>query len=164
EWLGRNTPEYSAMLAETGQGRWNHRGDARPWLRFCLKAHYQQAATLIRRNEEYGRLFEGIEALQRAHRLPERAQVPLFNAALGFRLTNRLYRSEADVSELVASRDLKRLCDAGLLLAKGERRGRHYLRADQLVRLREECRITRSLGDPYAVAMAETQTPPLPFD
>jgi hypothetical protein len=53
-------------------------------------------------------------------RLPDRASVPLFDAALGFRLTNARYRAEADVTELVDSCDLRRISDAGLLIAIGE--------------------------------------------
>ena len=102
EWLGRNTEEYYAVLAETGQGRWNPMRSALDWVRFCLKAHYQQAATLIRRNEEYGRIFGGVTLIIERERLPERAAIPLFDAALGFRLTNFRYRTDAEVSELVA--------------------------------------------------------------
>ena len=60
EWLGANTNEYYEVLARVGQGNWSPGRSAQPWLRFCLKAHYQQAATLIRRNEEYERLYEKI--------------------------------------------------------------------------------------------------------
>jgi len=60
EWLGRNTEEYYLVLALTGQGAWHPERSAQVWVRFCLKAHHQQAATLIRRNEEYSRLFERV--------------------------------------------------------------------------------------------------------
>jgi Fic family protein len=58
EWLGDNTEHYYAVLAEVGQGKWSPERSALPWVRFCLKAHYQQAATIIRRNDEYSRLFD----------------------------------------------------------------------------------------------------------
>lgn len=41
EWLGANTDQYYAVLAEVGQGKWNPTSDALPWVRFSLKAHYQ---------------------------------------------------------------------------------------------------------------------------
>ena len=110
EWLGRNTQGYYDVLAATGQGRWQPSRDALPWVRFCLKAHYQQAATLVRRNEEYENLFLGIQAIVARDRLNDRAALPLFDAALGLRLTNARYRAETDVSDFTASRDLKRLC------------------------------------------------------
>lgn len=155
EWLGRNTDEYYAVLAETGQGHWNPGRSALAWVRFCLKAHYQQAATLIRRNEEYEGLFEGIVEIVARTKVPERAAVPLFDAALGFKLTNPRYRADAEVSELVASRDLKRLCDANLLHPIGERRGRSYRAAPELQALRQRTRIARPLENPYDVVSRE---------
>src|SRR4029079_14762163 len=41
EYLGRNTPEYYAVLTEVGNGKWQPQRDARPWIRFCLQAHYR---------------------------------------------------------------------------------------------------------------------------
>ena len=168
EWLGRNTEEYYLVLALTGQGAWHPERNAQTWLRFCLKAHYQQAATLIRRNEEYSRLFDKVTALIENAKLPDRASVPLFDAALGFRLTNSRYRVDAEVTELVASRDLKRLCDAGLLTAVGEKRGRIYRASPKLTALRVETRLPRPLENPYELIQrrlrraAANDTPRLP--
>jgi hypothetical protein len=58
EWLGDNTQEYYDVLAATGEGHWNPGRDATAWVQFCIKAHFQQAAKLIRRNEEAGGLYE----------------------------------------------------------------------------------------------------------
>ncbi len=33
EWLGRNAGDYYAILAKTGQGRWNPGNDAHDWMR-----------------------------------------------------------------------------------------------------------------------------------
>ncbi len=151
EWLGANTEEYYNVLALTGQGRWNPSRDATAWVRFCLKGHYQQAATLIRRNEVYEKLYNGIQDITEPLKLPERVNVPLFNAALGLRVTNSRYRTDTDLSDFAASRDLKRLVDLHLLEAKGERRGRTYLAAPQLVQLHHSVRIQRPLEDPYQV-------------
>lgn len=49
EYLGRKTPAYYDVLAEVGAGSWNPGNDARPWVRFCLTAHYRQARTLLGR-------------------------------------------------------------------------------------------------------------------
>jgi len=151
EWLGANTEEYYNVLALTGQDRWNPSRDATAWVRFCLKGHYQQAATLIRRNEVYEKLYNGIQDITEPLKLPERVNVPLFNAALGLRVTNSRYRTDTDLSDFAASRDLKRLVDLHLLEAKGERRGRTYLAAPQLVQLHHSVRIQRPLEDPYQV-------------
>jgi Fic family protein len=168
EWLGENTEEYYLVLAITGQGTWHPERNAQLWMRFCLKAHYQQAATLIRRNEEYARLFDRVVALLEERGLPDRASVPLFDAALGFRLTNARYRGDAEVTELVASRDLKRLCEAGLLVALGEKRGRVYRAALPLTEARAATRMPRPMEDPYELVtrrlrrLAAEETPRLP--
>lgn len=153
EWLGENTQEYYQILALVGQGKWSPDRSALPWIRFCLKAHYQQAATLIRRNEEYERLFEKIIVIAEHNKLPERVHMVLFDAALGFRVTNPRHRAEAEVSEIVASRDLKRLCDVGLFMPFGEKRGRYYRAGEELKIARLVTRIPRPLNDPYDLVM-----------
>ena len=156
EWLGRVTLEYYAVLAEVGRGKWSPQRNALPWLRFCLKSHFHQAATLIRRNEEYENLFEDISAIVKREKLPERVEVPLFDSALGFQLTNTSYRRHADVTDALASRDLKRLCDIGLLLPTGERRGRLYEAGKELQALREGVRRSAPLADPYELVKQTT--------
>ena len=115
EWLGRNTQPYYDILSLTGKGSWAPGNSALPWVRFCLHAHYQQAETLVRRNNEIGRIWDEISKIAKASGLPERAETPLFDAALGYRIRNSKYRSEFEISDVVASRDLKRLCEMGLL-------------------------------------------------
>ena len=152
EWLGRNTLAYYDVLAQVGRGSWHPENDALPWVRFCLKAHYQQAATIVRRNEEMGRMWTEIHELTAGRGLPERCELALIDAALGFRVRNGRYRKENEISEVVASRDLKRLCDAGLLEAVGEKRGRYYVAAAPLLAVRDKCRDRRAVSDPYTIA------------
>lgn len=154
EWLGDNTQEYYQVLAEVGQGRWNPERSALPWVRFCLKAHYQQGQKIIRRNEEYGVIFEKIRELVTRHKLPERMEIPLFDVCLGMRMTNSRYRVETNVTEYVASRDLKRLSELGLLDPQGEARGRWYGPSPTLEGIWRTSRISRVLEDPYQVAAA----------
>jgi Fic family protein len=149
EWLGANTRDYYDVLAQIGQGHWRPQADALPWVRLCLRAHFQQAATLIRRNSEYANLFERIAHLVATHHLPDRSTMPLLDAALGLSITNSWYRRDAEVSEFVASRDLKRLSEVGLLEPLGEKRGRSYQASAELKRHREETRINAPMGDPY---------------
>jgi len=151
EWLGDNTIEYYAVLAETGKGSWNPQRDALGWVRFCIKAHYQQAAKLVRRNEEAANLYEGIMKLIETERLPDRAWVALFDAALGLRVVNSRYRADAEISDYTASRDLKRLSECGLLVPHGEKRTRTYTAAKTIIELRKSTRIRRPLDDPYEI-------------
>lgn len=158
EWLGSNTDDYYAVLADIGQGTWNPRRNASAWVRFCLKAHYQQAATLIRRNEEYEEIFDGLTTILQREKLPDRAAIPLFDAALGFQVTNARYRSDAEVTEFVASRDLKKISETGLLVPRGEKRGRTYAAGHELQMLRQAARRKRRLLDPYQLVAAGAGT------
>ena len=149
EWLGGNTQDYYNVLTEVGQGMWNPSNSALPWVRFCLKAHYQQANTVIRRHEEYEVLFSSIETLVERQGLNERMAVPLFNAALGMRVTNARYQRETEESSHVAGRDLKTLADLALLIPHGEKRGRYYTAGTELRDAREAARRSRTVQDPY---------------
>lgn len=132
EYLGRNTDEYYAVLARVGRGSWQPENDARPWIRFCLNAHFQQVQTLLWRITEAEALWQRCEGIVEARGLPERAIGPLCDAARGLRLRNSLYRtavSESYGSEIdvqTASRDLRSLVAAALLETFGETRGRFY--------------------------------------
>jgi Fic family protein len=148
EYLGRNTAQYYAALAEVGQGAWNPKRDALSWIRFCLSAHYIQARSAKRRLEYTTMIGESVERMLKDRKLPDRAAVSLTNAVLGFKVRNEVYRREADVSLLVASRDLRALRDAGLLKPYGEKRGRYYEAADVLVELRRLKRDAR-IPDPF---------------
>jgi hypothetical protein len=114
---------------------------------------------LLRRNEEYSRIFERITPIITRERVPERAAVPLFDASLGLRLTNSRYRAEAEVSELVASRDLKRLSDAGLLIPIGEKRARYYRAAPELVAIRAASRLPKPVENPYEIVARRVRPP-----
>ncbi len=157
EWLGRNTTAYYEILGVVGQGIWRPENDALPWVRFCLRAHYQQAATLIKRNREIGLVWEQIDRQIKLNSLPERMEIALVNAAFGLRVRNYRYRSDCEISGVVASRDLKRLCEHGLLTPVGERRGRYYIAGDILKQMREKARDKRKAGDPYEIIKADTQ-------
>jgi Fic family protein len=160
EWLGRNTEEYYGVLSEVGHGSWNPKNDALPWIRFCLKAHYQQAATLIRRNQEYENLFGIIDQIVERAEINPRVSIPLFEVALGLRMTNSRYQRVCEVTQYVASRDLKQLSDLGLIQPRGENRGRYYLASRTLKDARNKVRQQKILTDPYALPFAGGETEP----
>jgi Fic family protein len=153
EWLGRNTEAYYSILAEVGQGRWNPARDALPWVKFCLRAHYQQAATLVQRNQAMARAFTELQKLYEAHRLNERMELSLVDAAFGYKIRAGRYQEESQVSAVVASRDLRKLCDLGLLEPVGEKRGRYYIGAQPLRDIYARSQLGRTpVGDPYDLA------------
>lgn len=149
EYLGHNTQEYYAVLAEVGQGSWHPERDPLPWIKFCLTAHYRQAETLLRRTQEAGRLWSELEAEIKRRGLLERMILALHDAAFGYRVRNTTYRKAADVSDAVASRDLAQLVAAGLLVAQGEKRGRFYVAGEWLHKVRAETRLTKVASDPF---------------
>jgi len=149
EYLGHNTQAYYDVLAAVGGGRWSPEREARPWIRFCLTAHYQQAGTLLRRTREMGRLWELLEGEAQRRNLPDRMILALADAALGHRVRNATYRAAAEVAEHVAGRDLKTLADQGLLVAEGEKRGRFYVASPGLLELRARIREEGRIDDPF---------------
>jgi Fic family protein len=170
EYLGRNTLAYYDVLSEVAQGRWSPGNDARPWLRFCLTAHYRQALTLLQRIQEAEALWDRCEQLVRKRRLPDRVVGPLCDAARGWRFRRSMYvktvlssAGEA-ISDDTATRDLRALTDAGLLDPIGERRGRLYQPSDQLreewQRIRSH-RPARGEDDPYELVAGRVR-PRLP--
>ena len=150
EYLGRNTQAYYDVLAEVGQGAWHPENDPLPFVTFCLTAHYRQAETLLRRTEEMGRLWELLEAETGRLGLQERCVFALSDAALGYRVRNATYRGMASVSEQVASRDLQKMVEAGLLVPRGERRGRHYVAGEWLRQVRAATRARKVTTDPFS--------------
>jgi Fic family protein len=150
EYIGYNQQAYYDVLAEVGGGGWNPERSAKPWIRFCLTGHYRQAQTLLRRSAEFERVYDELERLVSLTGLPERTTLALTQAVFGLRVRNASYRASAEISNNLASRDLKALVDAGLLTPEGEKRGRDYLAAPQVQAIRDRLRAPRGRDDPFA--------------
>ncbi|RKF23740.1 Fic family protein [Micromonospora globbae] len=150
EWLGSNTEDYYRVLAITGRGRWNPEGSAHLWVSFNLRAHHMQAQTVARRFQEASAIWSELDALVADEKLPERVTGLLYEAVLGYRVRRPLYIKLAEVEERTATRDLARLTEQGLLEARGERRGRHYVAGPALNDVRRRTRERRRpIEDPY---------------
>lgn len=158
EYLGRNTQNYYDILASVGGGSWAPERDSRPWIRFVLTAHLRQALTLQRRIRDSERVWSELERIIEQRRLPDRMIHAMFDAVVGFRVRNAIYRAtlaeaEEEISEQSASRDFKVMTDLGLLAARGERRGRYYVRSGALSDIYEsvlKARTARDNSDPFA--------------
>ncbi len=164
EYLGRNTERYYEVLGEVGQGHWNPQHDARPWLRFCLTAHYHQARTQLRRIEETERLYAACAEIAEQNGLPDRTTGVLVEAAYGFRLTHSTYKMLVEltagetVSTLTTSRDLRALVDAKLLEPIGQTRGRYYVGEPSLIEERrriQAARAPKETSDPFDLATGQ---------
>ena len=159
EYLGRNTQKYYGVLAEVGGGAWHPENDARPWVRFMITAHLRQARTMLVRIRETERLWVDLERLVRGQRMPERMLMPLYDAAMGFRVRNATYRAsledalEGEITEPTASKDLQRLVEADLLIPHGEKRARFYTASNRVLEIRRSLvagRGRRDDADPFA--------------
>lgn len=150
EYTGRNQQAYYDVLAEVGGGGWNPNHNCQPWVRFCLTAHYRQSRTLLRRTHEIERVYNDLHILITRLGLPERTALALLEALSGLRVRNASYRVSADISNNLASRDLKALVDAGLLVPQGERRGRSYSPSETVKKIRDRHRTTKEVEDPFA--------------
>lgn len=162
EYLGANTQRYYDVLGQVGEGAWNPGNDARPWVRFCLEAHYIQAMSVLRRVRESERMWNDLEALFEKRRdLPERSIQGLFDAALGLRVRNASYRSvlkrfgAEEISHQVATSDLRALVKAGLLEQHGKKRGTYYVAAEPLEEIRNRARERRQPLDAGSLFIAE---------
>lgn len=160
EYLGRNTRDYYETLAEVGKREWHPESDARPWVRFCLTAHYRQAQSVLRRVQAFEQMWSIAAQLASDRRLPERCIGPICEAAYGVRVRRATYRSNVAttygeaIPDQTASRDLRALVNAGLFVPIGDTRGRFYVPSDDLsaawhaVRLQ---RPPRGADDPFDV-------------
>ena len=165
EYLGRNTQSYYDVLAQVGQGSWQPQNDARPWVRYALTAHLRQAKTMLRRTKEIERIYIELDRIVARHGFPERTVDALFDATTGLRVRNSVYRAvverqgEAPMTEQTASRDLRMLTRAGLLVARGEKRGRYYTAGQELAAIRttvNKGRGPRDDADPFSVEPGST--------
>lgn len=157
EYLGHDTLQYYAVLAEVGRGQWRPRNDPLPWIRYCLTAHFRQAETLLRRTQETSRLWEALERELTHRGMQERMTAALLDAALGYRVRNTSYRKATGVSEGVASRDLAALVAADMLVAQGEKRGRHYVASEWLQEQRARVDLPRVQTDPFSGAQVREE-------
>ncbi|MFI5382565.1 MAG: Fic family protein [Tepidisphaerales bacterium] len=147
--LARFPHRYYSVLAEVGQGRWQPHRDAAPWTRFCLTAHYWQAANLLKNTREQEQIWTALEGLASADRLPERMLPALFDATMHWGLSNATYRRAAEVSDAVATRDLNVLVKKGLLEPVGEKRGRTYLSGRKLTEIEDRFLRPPDHADPF---------------
>jgi Fic family protein len=148
EYLGQNTQSYYRVLQQVGGEGWEPGNDARPWLRYCLQAHFIQAGSVLRRIRESEAIWMELEAICSENKLPPRMLGGLFEAAVGMRIRNSSYRSALalggeEISNQSATGDLRTLVDAGLLRRYGSRRGTYYEATQRLQEIRVEVRRDR---------------------
>ncbi len=148
EYLGYNTAAYYRTLAEVGGSCWNPERDTRPWIRFILTAHHFQAHQMAWRVKQADQVWASISQLRSQSGLHERNMGSMYNAAVGFRVRRSDHIDYAEVSDRVATRDLRKLVEAGFLQAVGEKRGRYYVATPLLPSLAD--RKPPAIDDPFS--------------
>ena len=97
EHRGVPRPQHAGLLRRarrrSAAGSWHPDRDARPWIRFCLRAHFLQIRTMQRRRAEIEELWNGCVALAEGSGLPERCAAALVDTAYGLRIRRGSYQS-----------------------------------------------------------------------
>jgi hypothetical protein len=126
-----------------------------------LQAHYIQALSVLRRVRESEAMWTELEQIVGSKRgLPERSMQALFDATLGLRVRNSSYRSALErleseqISNQVATNDLRSMVQAGLLEQNGKKRGTFYVAAPPLVEIRERIKAQRKPLDASSLFVA----------
>jgi Fic family protein len=133
EWWGAHRREYYDGFACIGTS-WDSGSDVTPFVAAHVHAQRFQVETLSLREATDRALWGLLEDLATEDLgLPPRVADALFDAFFGREVTNRYYRSLADVSVATATNDLAKLDTSGLLQAQGAGRSRSYTGSEALM-------------------------------
>jgi len=157
EWLGAHTQPYYDVLGQVGQGSWHPGNDPLPFVKFCLTAHFQQAESLLRQDTMLQNIWNGVSKEIGRRNLMERMAFAIADASIGIKVRNSTYRKQAEISNESASKDLRTLVDEGLLVPKGERKGRYYEASAIVKDLAKAAFIRRNDRDPFAIIAGDKQ-------
>jgi Fic family protein len=155
EWLGAHTQPYYDVLEQVGHGSWHPESDPLPFVKFCLVAHFQQAEELLRQNMILAGIWKAVDVETKERRLMDRTRWAVADASLGIRVRNSNYRNQVQISNESASKDLRILVEKGLLVPKGERKGRYYEASEIVRNLAKGASIPRNDRDPFAIVAEE---------
>lgn len=165
EWLGAHTQPYYDVLGHVAQGAWHPENDPLPFVKFCLTAHFQQAENLLRQDLMLQNIWNGVAKEIGRRDLMERMAWAIADACIGIKVRNSTYRKQTGISNESASKDFKTLVDEGLLVPKGERKGRYYEASDVVKKIAVDASIPRKERDPFAIVaerIASKMQPELP--
>jgi Fic family protein len=133
EYLGHHTQQYYAVLREVQAGSYQPDRDAGPWVRFCMRAHAEQAKQRLEQMTQAASRWTALEDLVEARAWPDRLVIAL-EQSLFDGAERAAYADEAGISLATATSDLRRLLDAGLVTQVGRTRSTRYVASDHLRR------------------------------
>ncbi len=131
EYLGRNTDAYYSALQDAQGGSYQPERDASQWVRFCVRAHADQAGRRLDEIARAGARWTHLDDVVKRRGWPDRVVIAL-EQSLFQSLDRASYAGEADVSAPTASNDLRRLLDAGLVVRRGRGRATRYIASESL--------------------------------
>lgn len=160
EHLGRVQQEYYDVLSTVGQGSWHPENDTRAWIRFIMKAHLIQAYRILWFSDQLDKVWDEAMRITEERKLPDRMQQAIADGILGLKIKNSSYRKFAEVSENLASRDLKVLVDEGFLVPEGQKRGRVYVPSQELRTIRGRVMERFKIPNPFKAKLPEQPSLP----
>lgn len=131
EWWGRHLDDYYHLFDGLGQ-EFSAKADVTSFILGHVEGQLHQVRALDLRLRAQQQIWTALEEVAEGSHLDRRIANALWDAFFGRDVTAGYYRSLADVSPATATNDLAGAVAAGLLLPKGERRGRRYLAGDGL--------------------------------
>lgn len=132
EWWGRHVDDYYRSFRSLGR-EFDPGADVTEFVERHLSAQLSQVRALDLRERAERQLWIAMEDLMADLGLQRRVANAVWDAFFGREVTAGYYRSLTDVSPATATNDLVAATAAGLLEARGERRGRRYLPGQRLV-------------------------------
>jgi Fic family protein len=158
EWLGRarNTYRYYDVLDQVHGSEWSPERDTLPWVRFCLRAHHQQAQAVEHQVRTTRALWSVLEEALDRRGWPDRMMYALYPVATGSRTRRAVYQEDAGLSEQQAQRDMRDLVRAGWLEPRGEAQARYYVAGpDFPEEVKSAAGGAHAIHDPYAELLLE---------
>ena len=150
EWWGGHVGDYYRAFECLGS-EWMDTVDVTPFVEAHIRAQVSQVEALSLRQATERVLWLALDdATKSIAGGNERMAHALYDAFFGREVTNRFYRSLADVSVATAVNDLAKLESSGLLKAIGAGRSRRYIAGSRLIDVIAESAGVAPAPDPEA--------------
>ncbi len=158
EWWGGHVGDYYRAFECVGS-EWADTVDVTPFVEAHIRAQVSQVEALSLRQATERVLWLALDdATKSIAGGNERMAHALYDAFFGREVTNRFYRSLADVSVATAVNDLARLESSGLLKAIGAGRSRRYIAGSRLIGVIAEGAAVALAPDPEAPLEHQRET------
>lgn len=152
EWWDRHLEDYYAAFHALGD-EFDRTADVTAFIEAHLEAQLHQVRALDNREKVERQIWTALQEIAEDAHLDRRLVNALWDAFFDREVTAGYYRSLADISPATATNDLAAASSSGLLVPRGQRRGRRYLAGDRLFELVASA-ISVEISGPQNVARA----------